>query len=167
MWKDILGNTHFYRMIDDATTELLEDLAKNDNQIVVKNGSKLAEPNLETNIPGVVFIGYERITYWEKNGNTLKNIRRGTMGTASPFKHYKGSQIIDASKRQEVPNFTNSNVWYDMTQDEYSLQYQTTQQANFLNAFKGTSPLINISYDQSGAYIQAGYVQENYVEINE
>ena len=167
MWKDILGNTHFYRMIDDATTELVEDLAKNDNQIVVKNGSKLAEPNLETNIPGVVFIGYERITYWEKDGNTLKNIRRGTMGTASPFKHYKGSQIIDASKRQEVPNFTNSNVWYDMTQDEYSLQYQTTQQANFLNAFKGTSPLINISYDQSGAYIQAGYVQENYVEINE
>ena len=166
MWKDILGNTHYYRMIDDATTELSKDLDRTDKEIVVKNGDKLAEPNLAINLPGVVFIGYERITYWEKDGNTLKNIRRGTMGTASPFKHYKGAQVIDASKRQEVPN-PDAGVWYDMAQDEYSLQYQTTQQATFLNAFKGTTPIINISYDQSGAFIEPGYVQENYVEINE
>ena len=166
MWKDILGQTRFYRMINDATTELAQDLEKLDKQIVVKNGNKLAEPNLATNTPGVIFIGYERITYWEKDGNVLRNIRRGTMGTAANFKHYKGDQIIDASKRQEVPN-ADGSVWYDMARDEYSLQYQTTQQANFLNEFKGTTPIINISFNQSGPYIQPGYVQENYVIINE
>ena len=88
------------------------------------------------------------------------------MGTASTFKHYVGQQVIDASKRQEVPN-PDSGVWYDMAQDEYSLQYQNTQQAIFLNAFKGTTPIINIAYNQEGAYIETGYVQENYVEINE
>jgi hypothetical protein len=167
MWKDILGQVHWYRMIDDATTELSQELDKLDNEIHVKNGNKLATPDINANIPGVVFIGAERIEYWEKDGNILRNIRRGTMGTAVAFRHYVTDLVIDASKRQEVPN-GNIGVWYDIAGAENdSLQYQTTQQAKFLNEFTGTVPLISVTFDQSGNYVQPGYVLEDYVEINE
>ena len=167
MWKDILGQVHWYRMIDNATTELTVELDKLDNEIHVKNGNKLAIPDLNANTPGVVFIGSERIEYWEKDGNVLRNVRRGTMGTSVAFRHYVTDQVIDASKRQEVPN-PNNNVWYDVAgASNDSLQYQTTQQARFLNEFVGTAPVISVTYDQSGNYLVPGYVLDGYVEINE
>ena len=166
MWKDILGNTRFTRMIDDATTEIAVALNRSDQTITVVDGNKLAEPDLASNVPGVVFIGHERITYWEKSGNVLKNLRRGTMGTAIAFRHYKGDLVIDASVRQELPS-PYDNVWYNMSSTTDSLQYHTTQQAKFLNEFSGTQPIINIAYDQNGRFIATGYVNENYVQINE
>ena len=166
MWKDVVGITRFTRMIEDATTKLSVVLSKLDTTITVVNGSKLAEPYLAGNIPGVVFIGNERITYWEKDGNVLKNLRRGTMGTSISFRHYVNDLVIDSSLRQEVPN-PNSNVWYNVNSITDSLQYHTTQQAKFLNEFAGTTPLINIAYDQNGKFINTGYVIEDYAQINE
>ena len=166
MWKDVVGITRFTRMIEDATTKLSVALSKLDTTITVVNGSKLAEPYLAGNIPGVVFIGNERITYWEKDGNVLKNLRRGTMGTAISFRHYKDDLVIDSSLRQEVPN-PHTNVWYNINSTTDSLQYHATQQAKFLNEFAGTTPIINIAYDQNGKFIKSGYVNEDYVQINE
>ena len=193
MFKDVVGSTKFFRMINDATTELTKKLSKLDVEVHVKDGSKLAKPSVSQNLPGVVFIGSERITYWEKDGNILKNIRRGTMGTGIPFAHYIGDQVIDTSERQEVEG-AYSNVWYEdinadaststltadysdnvVTADNdkstnastTSLQYQTTKQANFLNEFVGTIPEISVAFDQSGRYLAAGYVDDNYVIINE
>ena len=140
-----------------------------------------------------MFIGSERVTYWTKDGNILKDIRRGTMGTGVAFAHYIGDTVMDTSVRQEVPSAYN-NVWYDditvdgstntMTADNFgnvitadddnttnksteSLQYQTTQQANFLNQFVGTVPVISVAFDQTGRFIAPGYVLDNYVIINE
>lgn len=193
MYKDVIGQTNFYRMIDDATTVLTKKLSKLDVQIEVKDGSKLANPSLTTNTPGVVFVGSERITYWEKTGNILKNIRRGTMGTGVAFAHYIGDTVIDTSVRQQVPEGY-SKVWYGditvdgstdtMTADNFgniitadddkttnastdSLQYQTTQQANFLNQFVGTVPVISVAFDQTGRFLAPGFVLDNYVIINE
>ena len=193
MWQDVIGRTKFYRMIDDATTVLTKKLSRLDVEIEVKDGSKLADPSPATNTPGVVFIGSERVTYWTKDGNILKDIRRGTMGTGVAFAHYIGDTVMDTSVRQEVPSAYN-NVWYDditvdgstntMTADNFgnvitadddnttnksteSLQYQTTQQANFLNQFVGTVPVISVAFDQTGRFIAPGYVLDNYVIINE
>ena len=193
MWQDVIGRTKFYRMIDDATTVLTKKLSRLDVEIEVKDGSKLANPSPATNTPGVVFIGSERVTYWTKDGNILKDIRRGTMGTGVAFAHYIGDTVMDTSVRQEVPSAYNS-VWYDditvdgstntMTADNFgniitadddnttnksteSLQYQTTQQANFLNQFVGTVPVISVAFDQTGRFIAPGFVLDNYVIINE
>jgi len=165
VWHDILGQARYYRMCDDHTTTLAQDLDKTDKEIEVVNASKLATPNLNSNTPGVIWIGGERIVYWEIDGNKLKNIRRGTMGTARAFKHYKSNQVIDGSDRQEIIN-AHDNIWYTPS-DTQSIQYQTTAQAKFLNECVGTTPLVAVTFDQSGRYLATGYVDENYVQINE
>ena len=38
-------------------------------------------PEKSTNTPGVLFINGERIEYFVKDGNSLQQLRRGTMGT--------------------------------------------------------------------------------------
>jgi len=226
MWTDILENTHYTRIIDDATTKIAEPLNQLDTVVKVVNGDKLADPDLAGNNPGVIFVNNERITYWEKSGNELKNIRRGTMGTSIPFRHYTNDLVIDSSSRQNIPGgtfnvdqylsnggtvraletntsysindvvsfenryykvyigFTSNTVkdqlyndlsnmhkagtvWYDINSTTDSLQYHQTQQAKFLNEFVGTTPLINIAFNQDGRYLANGYVSENYVQINE
>ena len=134
--------------------------------MTVDDGTRLADPDLAGNIPGVVFIGNERITYWKKDGNVLSNLRRGTMGTAIAFRHYVGDLVVDSSLRQEIPN-PYDNVWYNMTSTTDSLQYHTTQQAKFLTEYAGTIPIVNIAYNQNGRYLNADYVNDNYVQINE
>ena len=165
VWHDILGNVHYYRMCADNTTKLTADIEKDDKEIQVADASKLATPNLSSNVPGVVWIGGERIVYWQIDGNKLKNIRRGTMGTARAFRHYEDDQVIDISNRQEIID-GHSNIWYTPSTTQ-SLQYNTTQQAKFLNECKGTTPLVAVNFDQSGRYVASGYVDENYVKINE
>ena len=87
------------------------------------------------------------------------------MGTARAYKHYKTNQVIDVSDRQEILD-GHSKVWYTYG-DAQSLQRQTTQQAKFLNENVGTNPLVAVVNDQGGRYIASGYVDENYVQINE
>ena len=55
-----------------------------------------------TQLPGVIFIGKERIEYFYKSGNVLSNIRRGTLGTAI-LNHQIGARVEDASGKQTVP----------------------------------------------------------------
>jgi hypothetical protein len=53
-------------------------------------------------VPGVLFIGEERIEYFIKAGNTLSQLRRATLGTALQ-NHVSGAQVVDASSSQTVP----------------------------------------------------------------
>jgi hypothetical protein len=50
----------------------------------------------------VVFIGTERIAYFEKTGNTLTRLFRGTLGTGIQS-HSGGTRVVDASNKQEIP----------------------------------------------------------------
>jgi len=165
IWHDILGQVHYYRMSQDNTTQLSADLIRTDKEINVVDATKLATPNLNANIPGVVWIAGERIVYWEIDGNKLKNIRRGTMGTARAYKHYENDQVIDISNRQEILN-AHGSVWYTYG-DTNTIQDQTTTQAKFLNENVGTVPLVGLTFEQAGRYMATGYVAENYVDINE
>jgi hypothetical protein len=62
----------------------------------------LPTPDIANNVPGVIFIGKERIAYFEKDGNTLKRLFRGTLGTGVQT-HVGGTRVVDASKIQEIP----------------------------------------------------------------
>ena len=152
-------------MCADHTTTLTADIEKDDKEIQVADASKLATPNLNANIPGVVWIGGERIVYWEIDGNKLKNIPEVQWVLQEHLDTMKKIQVIDISSRQEIID-GHSNIWYTPA-DTQSIQYQTTQQAKSLNECKGTTPLVAVNFDQSGRYVATGYVDENYVKINE
>ena len=103
IFKDILNRYHYRRLSKAHTTTLAQALSTSDTIIYVADGSVLAEPSVDTNTPGVVWIGKERITYFAKTGNQLSNIMRGTLGTIIEETHASGSKVVDQSLVQNIP----------------------------------------------------------------
>ena len=64
MFNNMLRQTSYIRIADVNTTELSLPLAYNDTTISVTDASVLTIPNTSAGIPGVLFIGAERITYY-------------------------------------------------------------------------------------------------------
>jgi hypothetical protein len=62
----------------------------------------LSTPNASANQPGVIMIDKERIEYFPKTGNTLSQIRRGTLGTGIKA-HSFWSTVVDFGGNQTVP----------------------------------------------------------------
>jgi len=103
IFKDILNRYHYRRLSKTHTTTLAQALTQTDTSIIVADASVLANPNPSANIPGVVWIGKERITYFTKDGNTLGQIMRGTLGTAISNTLVSGTKVVDASLVQNIP----------------------------------------------------------------
>ena len=101
IFKDMLNRTFFKRISADNTTTLAAALADDAISITVADGSVLASPP-GGSVPGVIFIDKERIEYFIKSGNTLSQLRRGTLGTGIKV-HAAGTQVVDASGSQTVP----------------------------------------------------------------
>ena len=101
IFKDMLNRTFFKRISADNTTTLAAALADDATSITVADGSVLASPP-GGSVPGVIFIDKERIEYFIKSGNTLSQLRRGTLGTGTKI-HVAGTQVVDASGSQTVP----------------------------------------------------------------
>lgn len=116
MFKDMNDVVGYYRVDQGAMTTLAEDLTITANTIVVANSSVLATPNPVGGVPGVVFIGGERITYFAKNDttNTLSQIRRSTAGTGAAA-YPAGTVVTDVSTTQKVP--LSDNTVYTFTVD--------------------------------------------------
>ena len=108
IFKDMNDNYSYLRYDNSAITTLAANLTFTSNTIVVANSSVLATPTPGAAIPGVVFIGGERITYYTKNDatNTLGQIRRGTAGTGAK-NHLIGETVVDASQLQIIPYSNN------------------------------------------------------------
>jgi len=102
IFKDMLNRTFYKRISKTATTQLVDDLIDTINTMQVKDGTALPEPSAANNLPGVVFIDKERIEYFTKNGNTLGQLRRGTLGTGIKD-HSDGTLVVDASGSQTIP----------------------------------------------------------------
>jgi len=102
IFKDMLNRTFYKRISKNSTTELVDDLIDTINTIQVKDGTALPEPDASNNMPGVVFLDKERIEYFTKNGNTLGQLRRGTLGTGIKD-HSDGTLVVDASGSQTIP----------------------------------------------------------------
>jgi hypothetical protein len=111
IFKDMLNRTFYKRISATNTTTLSAALAEDATTISVVDGSVLATPaeilsddgsTIRTRIPGVIFIDKERIEFFQKSGNTLSQIRRGTLGTGIKA-HASGAQVVDAGGNQTVP----------------------------------------------------------------
>jgi len=111
IFKDMINRVHFKRISAQDRTTLSQALNKNDKEINLVDASFLPEPSKQRKIPGVIFIDRERIEYYEKSGNTLKQITRGTLGTGVKDDYPVGTSVEDASVNQTMPYTDTTNVY--------------------------------------------------------
>lgn len=102
-FKDILNRNIYKRLGDKAPLKLAIDLEITDKQIVLEDASTLSAPDKNSAIPGIIFVNGERIEYLIKQGNVLRQIQRGTLGTGAKTLHLAGSDVYNADNTQTAP----------------------------------------------------------------
>jgi hypothetical protein len=102
-FKDMLNRTHYKRIDDSSAYTLAADLNWYDLRIELTDASSLPTPSKESNIPGVLFVNGERIEYFLKEGNTLRQIRRGTLGTGVKEVYEAGTVLHEQGPGQTIP----------------------------------------------------------------
>jgi len=117
MFEDMLHRHHFKRISKQDSTKLAQALNITDKEIVVEDASNLVEPSPANRVPGVIFIDKERIEYYVKDGNTLKQITRGTLGTGAKQQYVAGTAVIDAGPTQTIPYQDNINRYEIIIRD--------------------------------------------------
>ena len=103
IFKDILNRTHYKRLDDKSKYKLASDLNWYDTKIDLVDATGISEPSKTSRIPGVVFINGERIEYFVKQGNSLRQLRRGTLGTGVNVTISAGTEIEDQGPQNTVP----------------------------------------------------------------
>ena len=103
LFNDIFGRSHFKRLAEFYSTTLSKELMFSDTEIHVDDASRLIPPNPAQNKPGVILVDGERIEFFAKEGNVLKQLRRNTLGTAAAFLSEAGTRVTDQSPQQSVP----------------------------------------------------------------
>ena len=150
IFKDMLNRTFYKRISKASTTTLTQDMTAGIKTITVKDGTVLPEPNASANVPGVVFVDKERIEYFTKSGNTLGQLRRGTLGTGIK-EHGSGTEVVDASGTQTIPyaDTVHSNTFTgDGSTTVFALS-QAPASASELDIFIGGQRLLLTSEDGS------------------
>jgi len=102
-FKDVMNRTHFKRIGDDRQYFLAQNLNWYDKEIVLTDATGITEPSVASQLPGIIFIDGERIEYYQKDGNSLKQLRRGTFGTGIAEVHHANTEVHDQSAFQNVP----------------------------------------------------------------
>ena len=133
---DMNQNLSFYRIAAANTTTLSSNLSLTDSNIYVTNASVLPTPQPTQNIPGVVFINGEKITYYtiDKINNVLGQIRRAVDGTSPSNVHVVGERVVDSSVQQQMPYSANGNVILSAT-----TTYTTTDTVVYVINLTGTT----------------------------
>ena len=103
VFKDMLNRFHYKRLDNARTTKLNRDLPQFDTVIYVSDASVLEDPNPALNLPGVIEILNERIEYFVKDGDTLKQLRRGTLGTSVNEFVLAGTNVSTVGKTETIP----------------------------------------------------------------
>jgi len=150
IFKDMMNRTFYKRISKNATTKLTIDMTEGTQTITVADASVLPTPNAASNTPGVIFIDKERIEYFTLSGNTLGQLRRGTLGTGIKG-HGSGTEVVDASGTQTIPYadtvYTNTFTG-DGSTATFALS-QTPSSASELDIFIGGQRLLLTSEDGS------------------
>jgi hypothetical protein len=103
IFKDMLNKNSYSRIDDASSTVLVQPLNFYDKEIVLDNATVLPEPSAKLNKPGVVFIESERIEYFRKEGNVIRQLKRGTLGTGVKNSYPVGTLVRDQSVTQTIP----------------------------------------------------------------
>lgn len=93
-FRDMLGRTHYKRINKENSYVLQSPLNYYDDTIYLETTVGIFIPNRVKNIPGVLFVDGERIEYFEIKDNTLKQLRRGTLGTGVKDIYNEGLRVF-------------------------------------------------------------------------
>jgi hypothetical protein len=121
-FKDMLNRTHYKRLDGTANITLQQDLNWYDNEIVLINADSLDAPQPNSKTPSVIFIEGERIEYFIKDGNKLKQLRRGTLGTGVKNVYLAGTEIYSQSTDATIP-YKDETITTVLTADGTSKSY--------------------------------------------
>jgi Concanavalin A-like lectin/glucanases superfamily/FG-GAP repeat len=123
IFKDMLNRTQYKRLDGKKSTKLAADLNFYDTIIQVEDSTLLDAPNQLKNLPGVVNINAERIEYMIKDGNKLRQLRRGTLGT--PINNFSsaGTSVTSMSYGDTMP--------YEDKEEKYTFVADTATTENF------------------------------------
>ena len=103
-FKDMLNKTTYLRLSSQDEHYLASPLNWYDRSIIVTEGyDRLPTPDVTSKTPGVIFINGERIEYLRRDGNTLKQLRRGTSGTGVKDVYPAGTQFYNQSIDSVLP----------------------------------------------------------------
>jgi hypothetical protein len=104
VYDNLKSQRFYYRIAQDATTLLTQNLTVTDSEISVQDASALYDPSPPQNRPGVIFIDGEKIIYWARNTvtNKLSQLVRGVQGTGIPAVHSAGTRVESASQNQVI-----------------------------------------------------------------
>jgi hypothetical protein len=150
IFKDMLNRTFYKRISKNSTTKLTLDMTDGTQTFTVEDAALLPTPDIASNTPGVVFIDKERIEYFTKSGNTLGQLRRGTLGTGIKV-HGSGAEVVDASGTQTIP-YADTVHTNTFTGDGSTIVFalsQTPASASELDIFIGGQRLLLTSEDGS------------------
>jgi len=129
-FKDMLNRTH-YKRLDDVYT-LAEDLNWYDKTIEVVDATGLPEPDYDTKSPGIIFLDGERIEFFNRTGNTLNQLRRGTLGTGVKEVYEAGSQFVEQGADTNMPYKDETEV-LTITADGTSTTFELPFDESILN----------------------------------
>ena len=115
MTNNIYGQTEFIRIKQDgtATTTTNANVYTYSDEISVVDASILAKP--KARLPGIIWVGTERIEYSSRNTNTnkLSGLIRGTNGTSTQ-NWASGTEVLNANKTEQFGSYPiTSNIWLD------------------------------------------------------
>ena len=119
IFQDMRGVQATYRITAATTTYLTQALSATDDTIHVYNAAALNQPNLTSNIWGLLTINGERIMYRNRDtvANTVSGLRRGTAGTGAAS-HAINTDVYNISRgnllESQYQNYVVSNVTYPL-----------------------------------------------------
>jgi len=100
-FKDMLNRTHYKRL--QELQHLAQPLNWYDDVIEVVDATDLPNPETDSKYPGIIFIEGERIEYFRKAGNTLLQLRRGTLGTGIKQLYEAGAMFMEQGAGATLP----------------------------------------------------------------
>ena len=103
IFKDMLNRFHYKRLNNQNEYELQQPLNYYDQSIQLKDATGLESPNRALGLPGVLWINKERIEYFSLDGNVLRQLRRGTLGTGVNEIVPANTKVIGQGIEENIP----------------------------------------------------------------
>jgi hypothetical protein len=98
-----LNRVHYKRLNEASVFKLAQPLNYYDQYITLEDATNAPIPNRTSGKPGVMFIEGERIEYYAVEGNLLRQIRRGTLGTGVKSQYAAGTKLQEQGEVETIP----------------------------------------------------------------
>ena len=142
-FKDMLNRVVYKRLSNNKQTQLSQPLLWSDTVIVVNDASIFDIPDTKTNRPGIIEIQGERIEFFKISGNTLSQIRRGTLGTGIRNSYSVGTYVQDIGPGSTIP-YTDTVSVQNIVADGVTSTYALDAGSNIDSSFTDYGSLFEV-----------------------